>query len=45
MQNSECNVQKKSLDVFFFGMNSDVPVFEVHVFVSDFEFWAGVYEC
>ena len=30
------------LEIFDFGMNSDVPTFKVSVFRSDFEFWIEV---
>ena len=36
-QNFECNFRR-----FLFGMNPDVPAFEVCVFTSDFKFWIVV---
>ena len=32
------------LDVFFFGVNSDVPAFKILVFASDFDFLIEVNE-
>ena len=36
IQNGKCNV--RNVGPFFFGMNSDVPVFKIHVFQGDFRF-------
>ena len=35
------NVMLEISDTFF-NMSADVPLFQVHVFASDFEFWNGV---
>ena len=39
-QNCECNVRnfKQFSFIYLFGMSSDVLVFKVRVFASDFEF-------
>ena len=42
MHNGECRPNVRNFRRFFFGISSDVPVFEVHVFAGDFEVCIGI---
>ena len=41
---TNANIMLEILNIILYGMRSDVPVFKVGEFASDFEFWIGVNE-